>query len=964
MVMTPDFISENFRSTPSKRRRLYLDDEQARSRVECIVREQLDVELYLKQNEITTITSRLHRCEALLGVLESAIQAQTPTSASLAADGFKSHLRSLYDASLDSYDLSAQYYESPVRGRPRRAAAAFSIPYPSDHHSTALESSDEGEEEIFEQPTTSRARREGPLRVDTLAKTLNSEQLDCVSGALEFISSRRAPNAGDSSTESESDSWSGPAVATLSRPSTTTKDTFSSAPLLTGAARDSRFHVIRHAILGNTSQYVDPQHRPPGNERCTHRWTVYIRGGTSDASPNEYIRKVRVFLHPSYRPDDIVDLTSPSLELTRWGWGEFPVRIQVFFRDRRNKPVDLIHILRLDNHRSGTEVVGSETPVDFELDRRGLASEPGQAAHVDSCSLELPPTNPLLRQLFQALCSLNPLVLDDAIPLGLQAPTCREQILDMVPSVVVSKWTWGVAVSPDIWHEHWPIGKRLAAENSRNRVLLKLISTALRGLSTELAGRQNGLDSAGAIALTEKVVRALFQCSNLSSVAVVASAADSVVDIVHRSDAATCSETIEMLLFWAVEYKDTRPLCADRTRGFNQKQYAWSFKRWLRANGFVPLPILSTDDLRSCILTQVPVHDGLGVDRISTHHSGAATILSPDPESAAEFGLDGVCTASKSNPERIPRFFCNACGISLSANASGPEMGHHANVDAPCSSQDPPAYCCRECESIGNSKHFTTTRVAEALDALPSGWDHPETECNADALLSIDDDNDGDNDMDKTLVRLGGVSKQTRVQIERFATSFCADSLLRLPVKASIFGSSNIDTGGCNVVDASTSAEGLENSDDSATMWSNVEDDESIDWVWNMVRPLELNCATASRLSIIDTPTDAAAVPSNTTQSDLVRLPNGSDGDFEEALTQHLPVGQLLLNAAKLFLNDLIMTSVKVMRENCSARAPNGRESPTNDGPLMLTPLHILAAVKQNPQVFDVCSNVYLADNN
>ncbi|KAJ2807226.1 hypothetical protein H4R20_001374 [Coemansia guatemalensis] len=954
--MTPDTFSEESRSAAPKRRRLHLHDEQARSRMECVVREQLDLELYLKQNEISTITSRLRHCETLLDVLESAIQAQTHTPASHATDGFKSYLRSLHDASLGSSDSSIQHRESAVRGRPRRAAAAASIPYVTDHHSAALGSSDEDddEDEDLEHPSDSRVYRKGAPRVATLSKSLNSEQLDCVADALQFISSRRASVPESSSTDSESDSWPGAAVVTSNRFSTA-KDILSAALLPAGPARDSRFHVIRRAILGNTSQYVDPQHRPPGNERCTHRWTVYIRGVPSDASPKEYIRKVRVFLHPSYRPDDIVDLASSSLELTRWGWGEFPVRIQIFFRDRRNKPIDLIHMLRLDNHRSGAEVVGSETPVDFELDRRGLVSEAGPAADAGTCSPELPPTNLLLRQLFQALCSLNPLVLDDAIPPGCQAPTCREQILDMVPSAVVNKWSWGVAVSPDIWHGNWPIGKRLAAENSRNRVLLKLISTALGGLSAELEGRNGEPDSAGAIALAEHAVRALFRCSNLDSVAAVATTADSIIDLVHRSDAATCSETVEMLLCWAAEHRDTRPLRPDRTRGLHQKQYAWSLKRWLRANGFVPLPILSADDLRSCILTQVPVHDGLGADHIPAHNPDSTTNTSSAPESAADFGPNGARTASKSNPEHIPSFFCNVCGVSLSHAASRLDSGHHGGVDTSHARQGAPAYCCRECQCIGNTKHFTTTRVAEVLDALPSGWDQPEAECNADFLLTIDDDNVGDNDKGEMLARPGGASKQTRAQIERFAAALCADPLFQSPAKASVLAGSKIGTGGGSSADSCASFEALEDSDDRANQWSNV-DDEAIDWIWNTVRPLELNCATASRLSIVDS-SAAGAAPSNKVASDLVHLPNGSDGAFEEALTQHLPVGRLLLDAMKMFLNDLVTASDKVMRENHSAQAPKGRESPADGGTLTLTPLHVLAAVKQNPRMFDVCSN-------
>jgi len=62
-----------------------------------------------------------------------------------------------------------------------------------------------------------------------------------------------------------------------------------------------------------------------------------------------YLSKVRFYLHPSYAPDDIVDVVEPPFTLKRYGWGEFPVRVQLFFRDaKRNKPIDIVHMLKVD----------------------------------------------------------------------------------------------------------------------------------------------------------------------------------------------------------------------------------------------------------------------------------------------------------------------------------------------------------------------------------------------------------------------------------------------------------------------------------------------------------------------------------------------------------------------------------------------------------------------------------------
>lgn len=40
-------------------------------------------------------------------------------------------------------------------------------------------------------------------------------------------------------------------------------------------------------------------------------------------------------------------LSEPPFHLTRRGWGEFPVRIQIHFKDTRNKRIDIIHQLKV-----------------------------------------------------------------------------------------------------------------------------------------------------------------------------------------------------------------------------------------------------------------------------------------------------------------------------------------------------------------------------------------------------------------------------------------------------------------------------------------------------------------------------------------------------------------------------------------------------------------------------------------
>lgn len=46
--------------------------------------------------------------------------------------------------------------------------------------------------------------------------------------------------------------------------------------------------------------------------------------------------------------------SEPPFHLTRRGWGEFPVRIQIHFKDPRNKRIDIIHQLKVRPQQHST----------------------------------------------------------------------------------------------------------------------------------------------------------------------------------------------------------------------------------------------------------------------------------------------------------------------------------------------------------------------------------------------------------------------------------------------------------------------------------------------------------------------------------------------------------------------------------------------------------------------------------
>lgn len=113
------------------------------------------------------------------------------------------------------------------------------------------------------------------------------------------------------------------------------------------------------------------ERRDPSLKQFTHKWMIYVvEPPQSKQEVSAFVTCVRFHLHPSYKPLDVVDVTEAPFKLTRLGWGEFPIRIQLFFVDkRRNKTVDLIHHLKLDDSHSGKQLLGSERSIEIELDR-------------------------------------------------------------------------------------------------------------------------------------------------------------------------------------------------------------------------------------------------------------------------------------------------------------------------------------------------------------------------------------------------------------------------------------------------------------------------------------------------------------------------------------------------------------------------------------------------------------------
>ena len=132
--------------------------------------------------------------------------------------------------------------------------------------------------------------------------------------------------------------------------------------------------------------------RNPKMAKYTHKWMIYIVSPPYVSRPFDFVsdRKsapistflssVTIFLDESFPLPRIIELRVPPFRWISYGWGEFNLNIRLVFCDpAKNKPIDVVHPLKLDPGKSGREVVGYEGYFDVELDRNTqfLPGEPG-----------------------------------------------------------------------------------------------------------------------------------------------------------------------------------------------------------------------------------------------------------------------------------------------------------------------------------------------------------------------------------------------------------------------------------------------------------------------------------------------------------------------------------------------------------------------------------------------------------
>ncbi|XP_042313836.1 YEATS domain-containing protein 2 isoform X2 [Sceloporus undulatus] len=296
-------------------------------KIETIIKEQFSVEMKNKEHEIEVIDQRLVEARRMMDKLRACIVANYYASAGLlkVGEGIKT-----CDPMVFNHPAIKKFLESPSRSSS-----------PANQGSETL--------------SVNHSESESSQHTDYLMGKDNGN-LDAEDRLPHKLSQRLSKNSSQSTSGVARDHKVGQRKANLSRED------------------HSRLFVKKTIVVGNVSKYIPPDKREE-NDQSTHKWMVYVRGSRREPSIDHFVKKVWFFLHPSYKPNDLVEVREPPFHLTRRGWGEFPVRVQIHFKDSRNKRIDIIHHLKLDRTYTGLQTLGAETVVDVELHRHSLREE-------------------------------------------------------------------------------------------------------------------------------------------------------------------------------------------------------------------------------------------------------------------------------------------------------------------------------------------------------------------------------------------------------------------------------------------------------------------------------------------------------------------------------------------------------------------------------------------------------------
>ena len=77
-----------------------------------------------------------------------------------------------------------------------------------------------------------------------------------------------------------------------------------------------------------------------------YAWCCYVRG-KDDEDLSRFVKKVEFELDASFEEDALITVTKAPFQIHQVGWGQFPIKITIFFQDSSCKPVEGIKDLVL-----------------------------------------------------------------------------------------------------------------------------------------------------------------------------------------------------------------------------------------------------------------------------------------------------------------------------------------------------------------------------------------------------------------------------------------------------------------------------------------------------------------------------------------------------------------------------------------------------------------------------------------
>ncbi|XP_075793580.1 YEATS domain-containing protein 2 isoform X3 [Pelodiscus sinensis] len=327
-------------------------------KIETIIKEQFAVEMKNKEHEIEVIDQRLIEARRMMDKLRACIVANYYASAGLLKVGEVTYKGLLLrkgartcDSMVFNHPSIKKFLESPSRSSS-----------PANHGS--------------ETPSVNHSESDSLSQHNDFLQDKDNGSLDMEERLANNLDQRPSRNTGRDASGVTSSHKIGQRKAGLLNDET------------------SRLYVKKTIVVGNVSKYIPPDKREE-NDQSTHKWMVYVRGSRREPSINHFVKKVWFFLHPSYKPNDLVEVREPPFHLTRRGWGEFPVRVQIHFKDSQNKRIDIIHNLKLDRTYTGLQTLGAETVVDVELHRHSLGEDYLCSQSSESDLSDIPTSVPL-----------------------------------------------------------------------------------------------------------------------------------------------------------------------------------------------------------------------------------------------------------------------------------------------------------------------------------------------------------------------------------------------------------------------------------------------------------------------------------------------------------------------------------------------------------------------------------------